>query len=178
MEIKNTEACDIDLIYEFYDHASAYQRKINAVVIWPSFDREMVMTEILESRQWQLLIDGNVACVWATTEDDPQIWEERNVDKAVYIHRIAIHPDFRGNNLVGNIVDWAKAYAAKHGLDYVRLDTLGENTRLIKHYTDMGFDYLGLWKLKEWSGLPLHYHDEVVCFFEIDLRTQPDFSTE
>ncbi|MHB8929251.1 MAG: hypothetical protein ACYC5R_01500 [Melioribacteraceae bacterium] len=51
-----------------------------------------------------MLINGGIACVWAMTFNDPQIWEERNKDPSVYLHRIATNPNFRGQNLVGEIV--------------------------------------------------------------------------
>ena len=79
----------------------------------------------------------------AITFSDAQIWEERNKDHAIYIHRIATNPNFRGNNFVQKIVDWAKIYAEKNDLQYRRLDTLGNNTRLIQHYKNAGFDFLG-----------------------------------
>jgi hypothetical protein len=44
-------------------------------------------------------------------------------------------------------VDWAKEYAKSIGKDYIRLDTLGNNLKLIEHYTN-SFDFLGLFDLK------------------------------
>ena len=139
------------------------------VVVWPDFKRALVETEIAEKRQWKLIIDGAIACVWATTLSDEQIWEERNADAAVYIHRIATNPAFRGQNFVSIITDWAKEYATTHGLGFVRLDTLGNNTKLIQHYTSAGFRFLGLFDLKDTRGLPDHYHNTPVCLFEIKL---------
>jgi ribosomal protein S18 acetylase RimI-like enzyme len=66
--------------------------------------------------------------------NDAEIWEERDCNDAIYIHRIATHSDFRGHNFVKIIVDWAK-YAKSIGKDYIRLDTLGNNLKLIEHYT-------------------------------------------
>ena len=169
MEIINCIASDIDEIFDFYSMASAYQKTKVNVVVWPVFDRQMVATEIAENRQWKLLIDNKVACVWATTFTDEQIWEERNADAAVYIHRIACHTGFRGFNFVAQIVQWAIPYAKKEGKNYVRLDTLGHNTGLIAHYTAAGFTFLGLVNLKDTSQLPAHYHHAPACLFEIQL---------
>jgi ribosomal protein S18 acetylase RimI-like enzyme len=138
-------------------------------VVWPNFERTMVEAEIKLNNQWKLLIDNQVACVWATTFSDEQIWEERNADKAIYIHRIATNPNFRGNNFVEIIVDWAKKHALTNNLDYVRLDTVGNNLKLIEHYKNAGFDFLGLVNLKNTSSLPSHYHVLPACLFEIKL---------
>ncbi len=169
MEIKNSTASDTDEIFRLYAIASAYQKAKQNVVVWPQFEPRLVATEIAENRQWKLIIDGEIACVWATTFSDAQIWEERNADKAIYIHRIATNPSFRGKNFVGIIVAWAKQYATTIDKDYVRLDTLGNNTKLIEHYTNAGFTFLGMVTLKSTEGLPAHYHNEPACLFEIKL---------
>jgi ribosomal protein S18 acetylase RimI-like enzyme len=105
--------------------------------------------------------------VWAITFDDPQIWGAKNADPAVYIHRIATNPDFRGRGLVADIVTWAQNFARRHHKKYVRLDTVGENHGLIAHYTACGFAYLGLAALTDTAGLPAHYQGATVSLFEL-----------
>ena len=171
MTIKNSSISDIDKIFKQYLLASQYQQSKKTVIVWPNFDRKMVENEIAEKRQFQLLIAGKIACVWAITFSDPQIWEERNKDRAVYIHRIATNPEYRGNNFVGTIVQWAKTLALKEGLQFIRLDTLGENKKLITYYKNVGFDFLGLFHLKDTSNLPEHYKKAAVSLFEINLHS-------
>ena len=169
MKIENCVAADITEIFWLYRIAADYQRSKQTVVVWPEFERQLVETEIAENRQWKLIIDDEIACIWAVTFNDEQIWEERNADAAVYIHRIAVNPRFRGKNFVSLIVAWAKKYAKSNGKDFVRLDTLGNNTKLIAHYTSAGFNFLGMYDLKNTEGLPDHYHNVPACLFEIKL---------
>ena len=170
MRIENSTSTDIPEIFRLYRIATAYQKAKKTVVVWPEFDPELINTEIKENRQWKLLIDGQVACVWAITFSDEEIWEERNADKAIYIHRIATNPDFRGNNFVKIIVDWAKIYATGQQVDYIRLDTLGDNVKLIEHYTGAGFDFLGKFDMKNTAGLPDHYQQGApVLLFQIPM---------
>ena len=170
MQIQNCTIDDINEIFRLYAIATEYQRSKKTVVVWPQFEKQLVETEIAENRQWKMVIDDKVACVWAITFSDEQIWEERNKDAAIYIHRIATNPDFRGRNLVSLIVEWAKDYAKKINKDFVRLDTLGNNTRLIELYTNAGFDFLGMFYLKNTRGLPGHYqNNDGACLFEIKL---------
>ncbi len=159
---------DIDEILRLYELATQYQLTKNGVG-WPKFERDLVATEIAEGRQWKLTDDNGTACVWATTFSDPLIWQEKNNDPAIYIHRIAVHPAYRGMNLVKQIVTWAKAYARNEQKQFIRLDTVGENKGLIKHYTSCGFDFLGLSKLPNTAGLPAHYHHATVSLFELAL---------
>ena len=166
MKIENCTPEDINEIFRLYDIAVAYQ-KTRFSVHWPAFERKLIETEVRENRQWKMLAEDCVACVWATTFSDPQIWEERNNDPAVYIHRIATNPDFRGRNLVQEIVGWAKPYALLHSKQYVRLDTVGNNEKLISHYTNCGFSFLGMVHLKDTTGLPDHYRQDGACLFEL-----------
>ncbi|WP_294213173.1 GNAT family N-acetyltransferase [uncultured Chryseobacterium sp.] len=168
--IQNSTSDDLDEIFRLYRIATDFQ-KAKAAVHWPEFDRQMIGNEILENRQWKIEIDGKTACVWATTFSDPQIWEERNEDPALYIHRIATDPDFRGQNLVTEIVRWAKGYATRNNKIFIRMDTVGENKGLISYYERCGFEFLGLSTLKNTEGLPAHYSNATVCLFEIKLNS-------
>lgn len=166
MKISNSKIADIEEIFRLYDSATAFQ-KTKYTLHWPKFETSLIETEIKENRQWKITIDGKTACVWATTFDDPQIWEARNADPSVYIHRIATNPEFKGLNMVAKIVEWAKEYAKENNKSYVRLDTVGQNEGLINHYTKMGFKFLGLFDLENTDGLPAHYHGKPVSLFEL-----------
>jgi ribosomal protein S18 acetylase RimI-like enzyme len=170
MKIENSTPNDIPEIFRLYRIAAEYQRSKKTVVVWPEFEKQLVETEIAENRQWKLIIGEEIACVWAITFSDEQIWEERNADAAIYIHRIATNPNFRGKNFVSVIVEWAKEYAKKNSKDFIRLDTLGNNIKLIELYTKAGFSFLGMFDLKNTAGLPDHYLNNIpACLFEIKL---------
>ena len=169
MEIKNSTKDDIHEIFRLYEVATEFQKTKKFAVHWPAFEKQLIEIEIAENRQWQMMIGSKVACVWATCFTDPQIWEERNEDPAVYIHRIASNPDFRGQNLIKHIVNWASGFAKNNNKKYIRMDTVGDNPGLIKHYTKFGFDFLGLQKLKSTIGLPAHYDNATVCLFQMTL---------
>lgn len=168
--ITNSKITDLDAIFNLYEIASNYQKAKKTVVVWPKFETELVVYEINESRQYKLIIDNEIACVWAITFKDEQIWEGKKKDKAIYIHRIATNPKFRGQHFVKQIVKWARDYSIKNNIDYIRLDTLGENAKLIKYYKSAGFNFLGMFKLTNTSELPDHYAIGNAALFEIDLR--------
>jgi GNAT superfamily N-acetyltransferase len=169
MEIKNCILSDADKILELYDAAMQLQAE-RKMVVWPKFEKSFIEKEINEGRQWKLIMNDEIACNWAITFEDKEIWEERDNNNSIYIHRIATNPRFRGNRLVNTIVAWAKDYALIKGRQYVRLDTLGNNNRLIEHYTSAGFNFLGMFKLTNTQNLPAHYQKEPnCCLFEIEL---------
>lgn len=167
MEIINSTIEDLPEIFRLYKAASLYQQEKQIVVVWQEFDARLIENEIAGLRQWKLIIDGQIACIWAITFSDQQIWEERNADAAIYIHRIATNPAFRGQQLINMIVSWAKIYALSLDKSYVRLDTSGNNLDLIRHYTNAGFTFLGVFDLKNTDTLPVHYQNMPASLFEI-----------
>ena len=171
MKIVNSTPEDIEEIFRLYRIATTYMAS-RSTVSWPEFDRKMVEREISENHQWKMILNNQIACVWATTFSDPLIWDEKNQDPSVYIHRIATHPDSRGRNLVKSIVEWAKEFAKANNKKYIRLDTVGENLGLIKHYQHCGFNFLGLHKLKSTEGLPEHYENASVSLFELPVNEE------
>ena len=170
MTITNSTLDDIPEIFRLYKLATDYQKVAFPGNIWPEFDQEFITTEVMENRQFKIVIDQKIACIWAITYNDPPIWEERENNDAIYLHRIATNPEFRGNNFVKIIADWSIDFAKTENKKFVRMDTCGQNDRLINHYKNCGFNFLGMKKLKDSSQLQAHYHDADVCFFEISLK--------
>ena len=169
MRIENSMPSDVPRIFELYRIATSYMKSKNQVA-WPEFERELITKEIKEQRQWKLIIEDKIACIWATTLNDELIWGIQDHDPSIYIHRIATSPDFRGRKLVSNIILWANEFGKKHNLQYIRMDTVGVNEGLIKHYTGLGFDFLGTKYLPEKSELPAHYHNGKVCYFQKEIK--------
>lgn len=166
----NSTLDDIPEIFRLYKLATDFQKIKFPENQWPEFEQELIANEVIENRQFKLLIDNKIACIWAITYSDAQIWEDRDNNTSIYIHRIATSPEFRGNNFVETIVDWSKDHAREQKKQFIRMDTCGKNEGLINHYKKCGFNYLGMKKLKNTSELPSHYHNTEVCFFEIKLE--------
>jgi ribosomal protein S18 acetylase RimI-like enzyme len=174
MTIENSVSKDIDEIFRLYLIATDFQRS-KGLVTWPEFDRKMVSDEIDQDRQWKILVNGKIACVWASAFEDPIIWGEKNAQPSLYLHRIATNPEFRGMHMVKRILEWASIHAQLHGKSFIRMDTVGENKKLIAYYQSCGFNFLGLKQLKNTESLPAHYHNAVVSLFEIELPAPTNF---
>jgi GNAT superfamily N-acetyltransferase len=168
MEILNSNLADLPTIFDLYRVATEYMKSKNQVY-WPEFPKELIVKEIEEKRQWKIIIDGQIACIWAITQNDELIWGNKNNEASVYIHRISTNPKFRGQNLVKQIVNWANDYCKRNSLKFIRMDTVGFNNGLINHYEKLGFDFLGTKELENTDGLPNHYNDGEVCLFQIEV---------
>ena len=129
MKIINSTAADLEEIFNLYDSGTEYQKKV-AEKHWIGFDSEMVLHEIEAKQQWKLMNGTQIAGIFCTTFDDPEIWQKKNADPAVYLHRIVTHPDYRGKNLIQQIISWAKDHAFTHHKKYIRMDTGSGNDKL------------------------------------------------
>jgi len=170
MKIVNSTKNDIPDIFKLYKVATSFQKEKFPENQWPQFDEVLIAREVIENRQFKLLINEKIACIWAISYNDPEIWKDDDGFSALYIHRIATNLNFRGSNFVQIIVDWAKDFAKDK--KYIRMDTCGENIKLIEHYKNCGFNFLGIKKLENFVNLPAHYHNADVCYFEIKLAKE------
>lgn len=176
MEIKNCLLADTNEILTLYEAARNLQTQ-KKMVVWPYFEKSFIEQEIAELRQWKIVFGNVIACNWAITFEDREIWLEKDRNDSIYIHRICTNPILHGNRYIDKITDWAKNYARQAGKSFVRLDTLGNNTKLIEHYTSAGFTFLGMFRLPDTSNLPIHYQSEPdCCLFEIDLQKKDENS--
>ena len=165
MHITNSELKDLDIIFQFFDAAIAYQKK-NGYPLWPKFSRSLIETEIKEKRHWKITDHNEVLCVFSVMYSDPVIWGEMDKDPSVYLHRIAINPGFKGKEMVKIIKDWAMQHAKENNKKYLRMDTWGNNETIRNYYIKCGFNYIGQQHLKRTEGLPEHYGGNLLSLFQ------------
>jgi ribosomal protein S18 acetylase RimI-like enzyme len=168
MRIINSTAADLDTIFLFYDAAVEFQ-KTKFDKHWLAFDPAMVEMEIAENRQWKIMEGDDVACIFAITYEDPFIWQEKNADAAIYIHRIVTSPIYHGRQYVKTIIAWAREHAISHDKQFIRMDTWGDNEKLINYYTRCGFTFLGTTTPQSTAELPKHYSAIFLSLFQITL---------
>jgi ribosomal protein S18 acetylase RimI-like enzyme len=117
----------------------------------------LVETEIDENRQWKILINNKIACVFAVTYNDAIIWKEKDEQHSIYIHRISVNGKFRGYGFVNIIINWAKEHCKTHQKEFIRMDTLEHNRKLINYYVKCGFKHTETIKIDALQGMPVHY---------------------
>lgn len=168
MKILKSTIADIDNIFKVYDDATSYQKTVNNKS-WRGFDRALVEKEINENRHFKIMEGNELACTFLIAFNNPVIWKDTGLDKAIYLHRIATNSNFRGRGYVKKIVDWTIQYAKEKNLDFVRLDTHSGNERINTYYKGCGFTYKGVKSIEWTADLPEHYKDGPFSIFEIKL---------
>lgn len=166
MTIQKSCLEDIDAIFYLYDEATAYQKK-HQNKSWNGFDRKQIKTEIKNKSHFIIKEGNTVTCTFVIAFDSLLIWKEANKDPAVYLHRIATHPDFRGRGYVKAIAEWSKVLAVKHNKFFIRLDTHTENDKINAYYSSCGFTNKGISYLHQTPNLPEHYKAGEFTLFEM-----------
>lgn len=110
--------------------------------------------------------DDIVAGYFSIALSDELIWGEKERGDAIYIHRICVNPDRKGNNLTMHILSWAYGYAMAAGRKFIRMDTWGDNQRLVSYYVTCGFQHVGNKRLGLVPDLPPHYRNANLALFE------------
>ena len=128
VEIANKN--DIKEIYELYEMATAYQKTVSDKQ-WEGFERTLIEKEIEENRLWKIGNGNQMLCVFSINYSDKQFWGERDNQPSIYIHRTALNTNFKGQSMMITIIDWAKNYCEENQKQFIRMDTWGENEKLI-----------------------------------------------
>ena len=73
----------------------AYQQKNNYPVL-KDYDKNVLIEDIQLSRQYKILIDDQIACIFSVYYSDELFWREKEKNEAVYLHRIGVNPNYKG----------------------------------------------------------------------------------
>lgn len=80
----------------------------------------------------------------------------------LYIHRLAVHPEYQGRGYARRLMDFAESKARDSGATSIRLDTFSRNSRNQKFYEQRGYQRLGDIFLPAQSPYPFHCYELVL----------------
>lgn len=119
---------------------------------WPaSVERGPVAEAIERGEVYLAVVNGQPAGTLRLQTADPTIWGDDSGD-ALYIHRLAIRPAYRGRGLGLALLRWAEPVALGRGKTYLRLDCMRENEGLRRYYLAAGFRECGTVAGPTWSA--------------------------
>ena len=106
-----------------------------------------------------------IGCITITSKIDkeylPIKWLTPN-KKNLYIHRLAIHPNFQGKGLARELMDFAENFATENDYSSIRLDTFSQNQRNQRFYELRGYKKLGNIYFPNQSEDPFYCY-ELLC---------------
>lgn len=167
-DIQNTEMSDLQFIYELFEHSIQYQEK-HGYPVWKNYDKEAIVRDIENKNQYKAVVDGKTAIVFSVCYADKVIWRDFEKGDAVYLHRIVVNPEFKGQKLFGTIVNWCINHCRAKGLQYIRMDTWATNPTIISYYKGFGFRFVENFTTPNSPELPVHNRNLALTLLEYEI---------
>ena len=162
---------DLPEIRRLFDAAIDFQ-KLKFGKHWQGLNEEQLRAEIAGDLHWKIVEGDRIAAFFSIAFTDRLIWDERDADPAIYLHRIVTNPEFRGRSYVSAITGWAEAYGREAGKTFIRLDTDRDNDRLNAYYQQCGYTYCGIKTFHDTNNplIPKHYFGSGLSLYEKRIR--------
>lgn len=80
--------------------------------------------------------------------------------KNIYVHRLAIHPNFQGRGYAQLLMDFAEEMALTKEAASIRLDTFSKNSRNQRFYEKRGYHRLGEIYFPKQSAFPFYCYEK------------------
>lgn len=168
-EVINTDARDMQQIFELFDFSIQYQDQ-KGYPIWRNYDRNTIAKDIKEKNQYKIVIESRIAIIFSVRYFDKIIWRELDRGNSIYLHRIVVNPLFKGQRLFGAILEWAIEHSKPNGLNTVRMDTWAENSTIINYYKSFGFTIVENYTTPDDEELPIHNRNLALTLLEYKIE--------
>lgn len=167
--ITHTTKSDFSNILWLFKQAITLQEK-EGYTVWNRIDKARLETDIKSHLQYKIISGNDILCLFSVQYNDPLIWRDRDKNDAIYLHRIVVNPNFRGQRQFARVLQWAKERVKKRQLKYVRMDTWAENQKLITYYKSFGFTFIENYKTPDAPELPVQNRNLNVALLELEVR--------
>ena len=132
--------------------------------LYPS--KEVLQKDIALQQLWKLEIDYKIIGLIVLTEiEDLEYknvkWLTKNYQN-LYIHRLAVDPQFQGKGYAQKLMDFAENYALKNNYSSIRLDTFSQNKRNQQFYNQQNYKQLGNIYFPKQSEHPFYCFEKIV----------------
>lgn len=92
--------------------------------------------------------------------------------KSIYLHRIVVNPEFKGQRQFGTILNWAIEHSKQKGLSSIRMDTWADNPTIINYYKSFGFRFVENYTTPDSEELPVHNRNLAMALLEYGLSNE------
>ena len=141
---------DIAQIMEIVENAKSYMKE-NKINQWSENypNEDVFLTDLKENRLYVEDIDGKVVGMAVLVFDGDE--DYKNIDgkwlvngKYGVIHRIAVNPDYKSQNVAKNLLDFFENKLKELNYDSIRVDTHKDNKSMLRFIEKNGFQKCGI----------------------------------
>ena len=158
---------DIDSILEITKSCASHM-KGQGIFQWNDYypDRASFVKDEENKELFVYCIDEQVvSCISLCNKMDQEYitvkWNTENGNN-LYVHRLAVHPNFQKKGVGKSLMDYAESFAKKNEYASVRLDTFSQNKRNLKFYESRGYERLEeIYFLKQ-SKFPFYCYELIL----------------
>ena len=164
--IENARIQDLPHIFHLFEKAIAFQ-KANGYIGWQDYDKDFIRADVENKLLFKLM--GNrskVVGIFCICYSDVLIWREKEQGDALYLHRIVLDQQFKGEKIFQQVLDWAIHFAKTNALKYIRMDTWADNAKLINYYQRYGFTFIENYTTSDTEALPIQHRNLKVALLE------------
>ncbi|MBK9149654.1 MAG: GNAT family N-acetyltransferase [Saprospiraceae bacterium] len=165
-QVCNTDLSDLKTILWLFDEAIKLQSK-NGYKVWGRIDEVALQKDITNNLQFKIVKGDNILCVFSIQHNDPFIWQDKDQNNAIYLHRIVTNPNFKGQRLFEKVLIWATQFARQNNREHLRMDTWADNHQLIAYYKSYGFRFVENYITTDTEELPLQNRNLNVALLEL-----------
>ena len=141
LDIRRAKPEELPIVMEILGEVAAWL-EAKGISQWPSPPNEHWWRRTAAYiGQGDVYLVGIVKNIFATVR---LTWQDAywpNDGTAVYIHSMAVRPQWQGQGIGEFLLSWAAMQAYQSKRQFVRLDCLASNDRLRQYYQDQGFTY-------------------------------------
>lgn len=133
---------------EHYPNATAFEKDIERDELYVLIKNDRLIGTIVISTYMD---DEYQDIKWLTPHN-----------KNLYIHRLAVHPEYQGSGCAQELMDFAENFGRANNYDSIRLDTFSQNLRNQKFYEIRGYKRLGDIYFPKQSEHPFYCYELVL----------------
>jgi ribosomal protein S18 acetylase RimI-like enzyme len=167
-EIVNTSLADLPTVLWLFAQAMKLNTQ-QGYKVWTAIDKTALQKDIENNLQYKIIQGKDIRCIFSVQFSDPFIWGDRDAGDAIYLHRIVVHPDHKGQRQFADVLAWSKHQARQRQLTYIRMDTWAENSRIIRYYQSFGFELAGIRTTGDTPELPIQNRNLNVALLEMSV---------
>jgi ribosomal protein S18 acetylase RimI-like enzyme len=126
-----------------------------------AFEIDIERNELFLLEQYAKVMGTVVISTLMDDEYAPVEWLTPSSNN-IYVHRLAVDPEFQGKGFAQKLMDFAENFARKNAYISIRLDTFSQNKRNQKFYEERGYVKLEDIFYPKQSDHPFHCYELVL----------------
>jgi len=165
--IKKASISDLEQLHSLTKSCAKYLIE-NGIFQWNELypSKEVLQKDITLQQIWKLEVNKTIAGIIVLSEIEDKEYENvkwlTDNNQNLYIHRLAVHPDFQGKGYAQQLMNFAEKYAEENKYKSVRLDTFSQNKRNQIFYEQRNYVKLEAIYFPKQSKFPFYCYELIL----------------